>query len=255
MQHGISDTRPSSNDNGSSSHEPEGPMEATSNGHPRLSVLLVDGDRLFADSVRLALEVRGIHVVAAASSSTDAIELAQRLIPDVVLVEVLLPDGDGIDTGRDIAQALPETAVVAVSSLTDQETVGEAFRAGFSGYVPKGSSLTTLIQRIESAAAGEIVMPREVRGMAAGRGDDRDHAAMLSRTLTGREQQILALIVEGVSGPAIAEQLGLKRNTVRTHVQNILTKLQVSSRLEAAAFAVRHDLVPTRRRNRTHTSA
>jgi len=232
--------------------EPDG---AQNDHRDTVRILIVDDDQLYSESVRLALEAKGFEVTGIASCVTDAIQLSRSCEPDIVLMDLVLPDGDGIDAGRSILEHLPDTAVIAVSGLTDSHTITEAVKAGFSSYVPKGSSLAQLITCIETAASGQMIFPRDARPSFNGGSRCDDYGTLVSRTLTARERQILALIVEGASGPAIAEALSLSRNTVRTHVQNILTKLQVSSRLEAAAFAVRHGLVPDLRRNRTHASA
>lgn len=221
---------------------------------PRTKVLIADDHQLFAESVRWALEESGLDVTGVATSTAEAVALTAVTRPDVVLIDALLPDGDGIEAGRAILREFPGVVVIAVSSATDKETMAAAFGAGFSGYVSKEASLEKLVARITGAVSGidatRSPEPRQSQNR-------NDHATLVLGTLTRREREILALLADGATGNAIADQLGLSRNTVRTHVQNILTKLQVGSRLEAAAFAVENGLVPALHRSgaRAHASA
>lgn len=220
-----------------------------------MKVLIADDHQLFAESVRWALEAGGLDVAGIASGASEALELARATQPDVVLIDVLLPDGDGIEAGRSIVRALPDTVVIAVTSVADKDTVAEAFRAGFRGYVPKDSSLEKLVGRITFAVLHGSETPRRAELRLGRESRDSEHVSLILQTLTRREREILARLADGATGQAIADELGLSRNTIRTHVQNILTKLQVGSRLEAAAYVVRHGLMPTLERSRPHASA
>jgi two-component system nitrate/nitrite response regulator NarL len=125
--------------------------------------------------------------------------------------------------------------------MNDQLVSQEAIRLGFRGYVTKDASVAQFVNSVRSVIDGHLVVPHRL-GPAA-RGDREDHAALLAGQLTPRERQVLALLVEGADGRTVAKRLAISRNTVRTHVQSILSKLQVHSRLEAATFAVRHKIV------------
>ena len=208
------------------------------------TVLIVDDHRLFADVVATALEQIGARIVGPVGNAADAMVAVATERPDVVLLDLSLPDGHGIDAGRTIVESHPDTIVLALSASTDPRAVTEAMKAGFRGYVAKDASLTTVVEAIQTALGGRSVVipsgrakstPTSTRGGVS--------AALLASGLTIREREVLELLVAGLGSRAIADKLQISMNTVRTHVQSVLTKLQVHSRLEAAAFAVRHGLV------------
>jgi two-component system, NarL family, nitrate/nitrite response regulator NarL len=190
------------------------------------------------------LEERGMEVVGMAGSGQEAIELFRRERPELVLVDLGLPDVGGITLGRQILEEGPETIVLAVTGLNDPQAVKEALRAGFHGYVTKETSVARFVSSVRAAVDGQVVVPGRLAQAAAGAQspEERD-AALLAGQLTAREKEVLALLVEGGDNAQIAMTLGVSANTVRTHVQSILTKLQVRSRLQAAAFAVKYGVV------------
>ena len=146
--------------------------------------------------------------------------------------------------GQTIRERFPQVRVVALTALNDARAVQEALRAGFSGYLTKDTAVPQLVSAIQAARDGQIVMPPQLARRATGIVSNEDvEASLLAEQLTRREREILTLLVRGLSGDEIAARLHISPNTVRSHVQNILSKLGVHSRLEAAAFAVRHDLV------------
>lgn len=189
-----------------------------------------------------------MEIVAVASTVEAALSTARRERPDIVLVDLGLPDGDGISLGRTIVVESPETKVIALTALNDPKAVGEALRAGFAGYLTKDTPLTQFVAMIEAAVAGQVVIPQRLAAAAVGaRSAEERHASLLAEQLSPRERQVLTLLAEGASSEEIAEKLSVSPNTVRTHVQSILTKLQVHSRLEAATFAVRYGIVKVAR--------
>jgi two-component system nitrate/nitrite response regulator NarL len=213
---------------------------------PSRRVLIVDDHRLFSEVIRSTLESMGMDVLAAATSGSEGLEVVRRERPDVVLVDIGLPDESGLALGRKILQEMPETKLVAVTSLIDPGAVAEAVRLGFRGYVTKDTPVSQFVSSIRAVLDGNVIMPKKLAKAAAGdRSPEEQHAAMLVKQLTDREQQVLQLLADGSSGAQIAARLSISPNTVRTHVQSILTKLQVHSRLEAAAFAVRHGIFKT----------
>jgi DNA-binding NarL/FixJ family response regulator len=188
-----------------------------------------------------------MEVLGVATTGRDALAALERLDPDFVLVDIGLPDMSGIEVGREILARRPEALVLAVTALNDPETVGEALRVGFHGYLTKDTPLPQFVKAIESAIAGQVIIPRRFAQRAAGGlSPSEQSAALLLRHLTARESQVLELLARGASSTEIAAELSVSANTVRSHVQNILTKLQVHSRLEAAAFAVRYGAVKVR---------
>lgn len=219
-------------------------------------VLIVDDHGLFAEAIRLTLDANGVEVVGIANTVEEGLDAVHRLRPEVALVDIGLPDGSGIDLGERILAERPETKVIALSALGDPRAVRDALRVGFHGYIIKDTSISRFITAIEAVLGGEVVVPRALAPRVAGKqSSDEEAVALLVDQLTPRERQVLELLVEGASGQAIARALGISPNTVRTHVQNVLTKLQVRSRLEAATFAVRHRIVPMPNQDRRSAPA
>lgn len=207
-------------------------------------ILLIEDHALFAEAIRLTLEAHDMTVVGIVVSVEEAIPAVHGLRPDLALVDIGLPDGSGLTLGQRILQESPETKVVALSALEDPRAVREALRAGFHGYIIKDTPIPRFLQALEAVLAGEVVVPRTLAPRVVGmRSSEEEAVALLVNQLTSREREVLELLVEGASGQRIAHTLGISPNTVRTHVQNVLTKLQVRSRLEAATFAVRHRVV------------
>jgi len=139
---------------------------------------------------------------------------------------------------------VPGTKVLAVTAMNDPKAVQKAVSLGFHGYLTKDTSMPRFVDSVKAAAAGQVVVPhRLVAGPGAEASEEERQAAMLADQLTPREVRVLALLVEGAGSPTISDRLSISPNTVRTHIQNILTKLQVHSRLQAAALATRHGIV------------
>jgi two-component system nitrate/nitrite response regulator NarL len=184
-----------------------------------------------------------MDAVAVVTSARGALDHLEDDRPDVVLLDVGLPDRSGLAVGREILEWWPEAKLVVVTALDDPKAVEEASRAGFRGYLTKDTPVSRFVSSIESIVAGQVVFPH--RSANAGRRTGSgDSVWLLISQLTPREREVLGLLVEGADGRTIAARLSISRNTVRTHVQSILTKLQVHSRLEAATLAVRHRVVP-----------
>jgi len=182
-------------------------------------------------------------VVAATTRGKEAIRLARTATPDTALIDLGLRDIDGLTAGRRILAEGPEIKLVALSGRSDAAMVREAIRAGFQGFVMKENSLEELLGSLHAVARTQAVIPRQAAQALAGMRTEEQDAALLARTLTDRERQVLALLVEGASSQDLADRLYLSPNTVRTHIQNICSKLLVHSRIEAVAFANRYDVV------------
>jgi DNA-binding NarL/FixJ family response regulator len=205
-------------------------------------VLIVEAQVLFAQVVQMALQCQDVDVVGIARTGAEGLELLSSESPDVVLLDMGLPDGKSLTVGREMLQRRLGVKIVALSSLRDGDVAREALRAGFSGYLTKDTDVVRLRRAIEAAFSGEVTITtsptQQVTGRSAG-----DAFSVMASQLTDRERDVLGLLAEGADSPTIAERLHISRHTVRTHVQSIFAKLNVHSRLEAAAFAARHGIL------------
>lgn len=205
--------------------------------------MIIDDHRLFADAVRSALEAEGIDVVGIAGNGEEGLAAARAARPSVVLTDLGLPDCSGLSVGESILRELPGTVVLALTAREDDRTIDEAIRLGFHGYVTKETGVDPFVSALRMAAEGcQVVVPAS---SGAERPQDRRSDPLVTE-LTPRELEVLQLLSQGLAARAIAERLGVSRNTVRTQVQSILTKFQVHSRLEAVAFGIRCGLIPRR---------
>jgi two-component system, NarL family, nitrate/nitrite response regulator NarL len=207
-----------------------------------MRILLVDDHLLFADAIRPMLEPFGGDEVEVVTRGSEAAEAVERECPDLALIDLGLPDQGGLGVGRMILERCPRAKVVALTALSDPRAVEEALRSGFHGYLTKDTPVGRFANALRSILDGQVVVPHRL-GPASVRPSETSDGALLAEQLTPRERHVLALLVQGAGSHAIASGLGISPNTVRTHVQTILTKLQVHSRLEAATFAVRHGVV------------
>ncbi len=205
--------------------------------------MIVDDHVLFAQAISAALQDAGMGVCAAVINGRDALAFLETDRADVILMDLGLPDRSGLAVGREILERWPEMKILAVTALDDPKAVDDALRAGFRGYLTKDTPVARFISSLEAIVDGQVVTPHRL--IPGGhRRRPADDISLLVTQLTSREREVLGLLMEGADGRTIARRLGISRNTVRTHVQSILSKLQVHSRLEAATFAVRHHLVP-----------
>ena len=216
-----------------------------------MKVMIVDDHVLFAEAIQMAMVEEDLELIGIVS---DPAEVEDRLVdperrPDVILMDIGLPGESGLQVGARVVKVYPEIRVIALTALNDPKILEEAMRVGFSGFLTKDTHISRLVAAIRMVAEGEVIIPKKLaRGMGTGFSSTEDrNAALLASQLTDRELQVLELLVEGASSEIIANRINVSRNTVRTHVQSILGKLGVHSRREAAAFAVRHGLVSTRR--------
>ena len=204
--------------------------------------LIVDDHALFAQAIGSMLEREGFDVVGIVGTGREALESVRRARPDLVLLDLRLPDRSGLDVGMAIIEASPSTKLVAVSALNDSASVADTIRAGFHGYVTKEAGVSHLVRSLEAVVEGNTVLPREV-GRRPTADPREQRASRLVSQLTPREREILQLLSDGATTKAIALRLHIAPNTVRSHVQGLFSKLQVHSRLEAVALAARHGLI------------
>jgi DNA-binding NarL/FixJ family response regulator len=211
-----------------------------------IRVLLVDDHQLLTEALARMLGMEpDILVVGIAGTVADAKSMARERL-DVVLMDYRLPDGTGAEATRAIKARWPGARIVMLTALNDDETVLESIQAGADGYLTKDRAVDDVVSAVRSAHAGETLLPRSVivgiaQRVAAAR--DRAQDRRQIEPLTPRELDVLRALTEGLSTPEICDRLFIAPNTLRTHVQNIMGKLRVHSKLEAVAFALRHRLV------------
>ncbi|MEC4020905.1 response regulator transcription factor [Streptomyces sp. H27-D2] len=207
-----------------------------------IRVLLVDDHQVVRRGLRTFLEVQeDIHVVGEASDGDEGVARAEELRPDVVLMDIKMPGVDGIAALRKLRELANPARVLIVTSFTEQRTVIPALRAGASGYVYKDVDPEALADAIRSVHAGHVLLQPEVAGaLLSQESGNGGHGR--GNALTERERDVLTLIADGRSNREIARALVLSEKTVKTHVSNILMKLDLSDRTQAALWAVRHGI-------------
>lgn len=185
-----------------------------------------------------------LEVVADVGTAEEAVRMAEAHAPDVVLMDIRLPGQSGIEACEQITQKLPNTKVIMLTSYAEDEMLFSAIRAGASGYVLKQIGTDELVQAVEAVARGEASLDPALtqRVFSEVRKAIRDHDASAFSELTDQELRVLSLVAEGKTNKEIAEALFLGQGTVRNYVSNILSKLNVANRAEAAAFAVKHHI-------------
>jgi NarL family two-component system response regulator LiaR len=211
-----------------------------------IRVLLVDDHAVVREGLRAFLELQeGIEVAGEAGDGREALAEAARLRPDVILMDLVMPELDGIGAMRSLREQLPTTRVIVLTSFLDEDKLLPALRAGAAGYLLKNAPPQELARAVRAAHAGEalidpVVAARLVESLAADGGPEP-----LDR-LTPREREVLVLIGRGFPNKQIARELEVSEKTVKTHVGHVLAKLGVTDRTQAAVFAVRAGLVEPR---------
>jgi NarL family two-component system response regulator LiaR len=208
---------------------------------PPIRVMLVDDHTMVRRGLATFLKVfDDLELAGEAANGEDAIQLCTQVLPDVVLMDMVMPDVDGVTATRAIRRQFPEVQVIALTSFKDKGLVQDALQAGAIGYLLKDVSADALAQAIRAAHAGRATLSPEAA-------QELVQAAAKPPTpgydLTERERDVLALLVEGLNNTQIADRLVVSPSTIKSHVSHILAKLGVVSRTEAAALAVRHRLV------------
>lgn len=204
-------------------------------------LVIGDDHSVFLDAMSAVLEQRGYEVTVA-RSVPETIETVRRTQPDVCLIDRNFAGDDGITAISPMLAASSRTKVLVVSADPDTDGIRRALHAGASGYLHKTRGVSALTRAIDRVQRGEVVVdvPKPAPSRPPGR---QDHAHRLAAFLTARERECLLLLVEGLDTAGIATKLGVSAATVRTHVQSLMTKLGVHSRLEAASYAVRYRLL------------
>jgi two-component system, NarL family, response regulator LiaR len=205
-----------------------------------IRILVVDDHSVVRQGLRMFLSLDpDFEIVAEAEDGAKAVELARQLQPDVALMDLLMPVMDGIEATTAIRCASPDTEVIALTSVLEDAAVIDAVRAGAIGYLLKDAQADELCRAIRAAAAGQV----QLSPKAAERLVREVRAPTSPEALTERETEVLRLLAHGRSNKEIAHDLVISEKTVKTHVSNILAKLGVSSRTQAALYAARVGLV------------
>jgi DNA-binding NarL/FixJ family response regulator len=205
-----------------------------------IRILIVDDHTVVRQGLRMFLEMDpDLEIVGEANNGAKALDIARQLKPDVVLMDLLMPVMDGITAITALRRELPETEIIALTSILEDDKVIGAIRAGAIGYLLKDTEPAELRQAVKAAAAGEV----QLSPKAAARLMREVRLPETPETLTERETEVLRLVAQGQSNKEIAHQLHISEATAKTHVANMMGKLGVSSRTQAALYAVRIGLV------------
>ncbi len=211
-----------------------------------ITLILADDHTMVRSGLRMLLETQSdMRIVGEAENGAEAVGLVMSLKPDVVLMDVQMPDMNGIEAAREIKKMMPETAVLALTIYEDDQYFFEMLKAGASGYVPKRAAPDDLVNAIRTVARGDVFLfptlaTRLVQDFINRQDTD---TPPLSDEITTREQEVLTLIGEGLTNAAIGEQLGISVKTVDRHRENIMHKLNMHNRVELVKYAIRVGLI------------
>ncbi len=208
-----------------------------------IRILLADDHALVRQGIRELLGSQSeFEIVGEAATGAQAVQTALEARPDVVLLDIHMPDGDGLWATAEIARELPSTRVLILTVSTEDEHLKETLRRGAAGYLLKSSAADTLFQAIREVVRGETTVPGTMAGrILASLGQaDEPHGAGREAGLSSREQEVLRLLSQGSTNKEIAQALEISENTVKAHLKSILRKLGVTNRVEAAGWALRN---------------
>jgi len=211
----------------------------------RITVLLVDDHAVVRQGVRIFLETQAdLSVVGEAGSGEEAVALAAQHVPDIVLMDLIMPDMDGVETTRRVKQVSPRSQVVVLTSYHEDEHIFPALKAGALSYVLKDLSAQELAEAVRKAAKGEALLhPRVASRVIKELQGRREEGINPFTELSERELEVLKLIADGMSNAEMAAKLVLSEKTIKGHVSNILGKLHLADRTQAAVYAWREGVV------------
>jgi DNA-binding NarL/FixJ family response regulator len=212
-----------------------------------LRVLLVDDHDLFRTGLKNLLEEQGVQIVGEAANGQTALRLVPELVPDVVIMDLNMPGLSGVETTRHLTGMAPLARVVVLTISVEDDDVMNAVMAGACGYLLKDSSIDELLAGIRAAAAGESLISPQIASKVLQRlrsqGRSEGAAETIRAELSDREVEVLKLIANGKDNAEIARELFISPKTVKNHISNILMKLQIQNRIQAAVYAVRSGIV------------
>lgn len=212
-----------------------------------MRLLIADDHTLFRDSLRSLVEARGLEVVGEAGDGETAVELAQTLRPDVVLMDLGMPGMHGLEATRRIVQSSPQVRVVVLTVSDAEDDLFEAIRAGAAGYLIKDLEADRFFAYLEGVMRGEPALTPALAGRVLAelvQRDSADRDGTPVDALTPRESEVLAAMVDGITtNRELAAYLGVSENTIKFHVRNVLDKLHLRNRAQAVSYALRRGLV------------
>lgn len=209
-----------------------------------ITVLICDDHRVVRDGLRRFLELHDdLDVVGEAATGAEAVTLVSDTLPDVVLMDLVMPDTDGIEATRVIREISPSTRVLVLTSFATDEKVFPAIKAGAAGYLLKDVEPDDLAEAIRTVHAGEALLHPRVAAKVMRELSDAPSSESRPGGLTDREVEVLRLVARGMANKQIASELGVALKTVKTHVSNVLMKLHLADRTQAALYAVREGIV------------
>jgi DNA-binding NarL/FixJ family response regulator len=211
-------------------------------------VLIAHEHGVFRDALKIALAAEpDIEVAAAAGDGIEALEAAQEASPDVAILDASLPNFDGIRTSCALKERVPACRVLVLADVEDQQILTDGLGCGASGYLTKSSPMSAVVDAVRALHRGETLIPPDMLGPLLtdliGRRREHEKALVKIGDLSRREREVLALVSRGMRTNTIAEELVISPETARTHIQNVLGKLGLHSRLEAAAFVIENGLL------------
>ncbi len=212
-----------------------------------MRIVIADDHALFRDGLRSLLLTQNHKIVGEAKNGREAIELVRQLRPDLVLMDITMPEVDGLAATRTLAAEMPELKIVILTATEDDATLFDAIKAGAQGYLLKNLEAEEFFSLLERASQGEPALsPTLARKLlqAFAQPAESARAAENPDALTEREREVLELMVEGItSNRRLAKRLGVSENTVKFHVRNILDKLRLHDRAQAVSYALRHKIL------------
>ena len=225
-------------------------QQATESAGGKIRVLIVDDHAMVRQGLRTFLELQdnaelAIEVIGEATNGIEAVELASRTQPDVILLDLVMPKMDGIKATFKIMECSPNSKVIILTSFGEEDKILPAIRAGAQGYLLKDIPPAELVQAVREVYLGKVQLHPEIarKLMAAVASNDTPRAEHSEDGLTAREQEVLSLIADGMSNHQIAEKLTISEKTVKTHVSNVLSKLHLDDRTQAAVYALKHGVI------------
>jgi NarL family two-component system response regulator LiaR len=212
-----------------------------------IQVLIVDDHTVVRDGLFALLSVEpGIEVIGSASDGAQAVELARELIPDIMLLDLVMPKMDGVQVINEIKQTNPEIKILVLTSFAENHQVYSAIKSGAIGYLMKDSSADDLISAIRDTYENKPVLQPEIARKLMRDIQTQENEKPSKNTLTDREIEILRQVALGKTNQEIADELVVSERTVRTHITNILAKLRLSNRTQAALYALREGIAHMR---------